>query len=228
MSISMSGKPKSHQDDKTDVLTRPRDSTTILAEQNYHDGHGLKNLYYNRALLQHGAQNLASRLSTKWATIGVVSALIVGAAYGQIEPPEQLEGVMADAYGVTVVVAVAFNLASIITSTIYINHITMLMVTDEDIIWFCNHHGLLIDLPDVTLVGGIALHGVSPHSVMATVTRLRGTWWESCVFVESASESSPSGPSTPATAEVTTRCGTKPERSSSSCEQKRRVISHLF
>mmetsp|Transcript_24119 Transcript_24119/g.47432 ORF Transcript_24119/g.47432 Transcript_24119/m.47432 type:complete len:116 (+) Transcript_24119:481-828(+) len=55
------------------------------------------------------------------------------------------------------ILSVLFNLLSVIMATVYINHLTMLMVTPADIIWFCNRHGVLLDFPDLFMVFGITL-----------------------------------------------------------------------
>lgn len=133
-------------------------SKNELIKRNYPDGKsGLKNLYYNRVLLYHGATVLSQNLIMKCTTVGFVAALLAGSALSMITLGA---GATSDPYllrtfVMLVAISLLANLICIIMVTTYINHLAMLMATDEDIIWFVNHQGLLIDLPDVLLAVGI-------------------------------------------------------------------------
>eukprot|EP00462_Mataza_sp_D1_P011733 CAMPEP_0175151246 /NCGR_PEP_ID=MMETSP0087-20121206/18379_1 /TAXON_ID=136419 /ORGANISM="Unknown Unknown, Strain D1" /LENGTH=170 /DNA_ID=CAMNT_0016437401 /DNA_START=28 /DNA_END=537 /DNA_ORIENTATION=+ len=119
-----------------DAEVNPNQYLDILKAKHYDKGKGINNLYYNRMLLMFGAKDFSQRLSTKLATVGVVSALVAGAAITSVAPTEKWANAdLQQAYGLCMILSVMFNLMSVIMATVYINHLTMLMVTPADIIW---------------------------------------------------------------------------------------------
>ena len=125
----------------------------------------LDNPYYNRILLYQGPEALADKFKNKYETIGIVAALIATMVVPYVTHPEESiarsNDSLAIVYSQTMHLAFLFCVFSVLVSTFMHQHLSLLMATPDDVVWFANFHGIWLDMPDLLIVLAVITSGVA-------------------------------------------------------------------